>query len=231
MNEYNINNIDKPQQYKVSIILTTTVHVTNETAFQVDKIDRINTYLKSIRSWLKSTNLNIIIVENSGYNFEELKEELKLYKNRFEIITFNEKGPNGYDQFQMHLQSKGGLEINSIHYAFNNSSFLKRSIFVIKITCRFFIDNFENFLNNYELNKYDCLRQHYKNRCEIVGTHIDNFNIIFDKNLFVKNGVYDYHVENVYDYRFTLLNNILICPKFSIEPTQRGGLNEIYTSI
>jgi hypothetical protein len=215
----------------IAIILTTTVHVTTNSAFQVNKQDRINTYVKSILKWLKKTNLNIIVVENSGYIFEELKTELDIYKDRFEIITFNEKGAHGYELFQMHLQSKGGLEINSIHYAFNNSKLLKESKFIIKITGRFFIEYFEHFLNNYDLNKYDCLRQYYKNRCEIVGTHINNFNTIFDKNLFVKNGVYDYHVENVYDYRFTLFNNVLICPKFNIEPTQRGGINEIYTSL
>jgi hypothetical protein len=220
----NINN-------KISIILTTTVHVTSHTAFQVDKDDRINTYIKSILKWLKNTNLNIIVVENSGYTFEELKTELDIYKDRFEIITFNEKGAHGYETFQMHLESKGGLEINSIQYAFDNSIILKQSKFIIKITGRFFIDNFENFLNNYDLNKYNCLRQYYKNRCEIIGTHINNFNTIFNKNLFVKNGVYDYHVENVYDYRFSLFKNVLICPKFNIEPTQRGGLNEIYTSL
>jgi hypothetical protein len=215
----------------ISITLTATVHVTGHTAFQVNKYDRINTYIKSILKWLKNTNLNIIVVENSGYTFEELKTELEIYKDRFEIITFNEKGADGYEEYQMHLTSKGGLEINSIHYAFNNSKFLKQSKFIIKITCRFFIPYFESFLNNYDLNKYNCLRQYYKNRCEIVGTHIDNFHIIFDKNLFVKNGVYDFHVENVYDYRFTLFKNVLVCKKFYIEPTQRGGLNDIYYSL
>jgi len=61
---------------KVSIILTTTVHVTQNSAFQVNKTDRINTYLKSIHLWLKYTDFNIIVVENSGYLFEELDNEL-----------------------------------------------------------------------------------------------------------------------------------------------------------
>ena len=62
----------------ISIILTTTVHVTKNTAFQVDATDRINTYLKSIRLWLKNTKFNIIVIENSGYNFEELNDEFGL---------------------------------------------------------------------------------------------------------------------------------------------------------
>lgn len=230
MNETNINKINEIEKYKVSIILTTTVNVTKNTAFQVNKQDRINTYLKSIRLWLKNTNLNIIVIENSGYEFKELTEELNLYKNRFEIITFKECQSN-YSEFQMHLQSKGGLEINSIQYAYDKSIFLKKSLFIIKITGRFFIDIFESFINNIDLSKFDCLKQRYDYRCEIVGASHKNFNIIFNKNLFIDNGIYDYHVENVYAYRFSLFKNVLVCPIFNIEPTQRGGLNEIYNKL
>ena len=230
MDETNINKIDQHEKYKVSIILTTIVHVTRESSFQVDKQDRINTYLKSIRLWLKNTNLNIIVIENSGYEFKELTEELNLYKNRFEVITFKE-GQSNYSEFQMHLQSKGGLEINSIHYAYNKSNLLKNSLFIIKITGRFFINNFEKFINSVHLSKFDCLKQNYNYRCEIVGTSQKNFDIIFNKNLFINNGIYDYHVENVYAYRFSLFKNVLVCPIFNIEPTQMGGLNEKYNKL
>ena len=148
-----MNENDKTEN-KVSIILTTTVNVTKHSAFQIDKQDRISTYLKSIRLWLKNTNLNIIVIENSGHEFEELTEELHLYKNRFEIITFRESQSN-YPEFQIHLQSKGGLEINSIHYAYNKSIFLKKSLFIIKITGRFFINNFEKFINSIDVSKFD----------------------------------------------------------------------------
>jgi hypothetical protein len=221
---------DNIEIYRVSIILTTTVHVTQNTAFQVNKQERINTYLKSIRSWLRNTNLNIIVIENSGYEFTELADELNLYKDRFEVITYTESQSN-YKEFQMHLQSKGGLEINSIHYAFNISKILNKSSFIIKITGRFFINNFENFINSIDLRNYDCLKQHFNNRCEIVGTSLRNFDTIFNKNLFVNHGKYDYHVENVYTYRYSLFRNVLKCPIFNIEPTQRGGLNEKYSQL
>jgi len=96
---------------KVSIILTTTVHVTKNSAFQVDKMERINTYLKSIHLWLKKTDFNIIVVENSGYSFEELENELKIYKGRFEIHTYNEADIKKNKGRLMHLESKGGCEI------------------------------------------------------------------------------------------------------------------------
>jgi hypothetical protein len=138
----------------VSIILTCTVNVTSLSSFQVNKQDRINTYLRSIKKWLTNTKFNIIVVENSGYDFKELIEDQNKFKDRFEIITFIEK-PENYPTFQMHLESKGGLEINSIHYAYNNSRFLQKSTFIIKITGRFFIKDFENFLNKLHI-KLDC---------------------------------------------------------------------------
>jgi hypothetical protein len=214
----------------ILIILTTTVNVTPNTAFQINKSERINTYLKSINHWLTKTEFKIVLIENSGYEFNELHEEKILYKNRFEIITYNEKDIE-YTGYQMHLASKGGLEINSIHYAYNNSKLLQNITFIIKITGRFFIPEFDTYLNNLNLNQYDCLKQYFNNRCEIVGSHIKNFNIIFNKNLFIENGIYDYHIENVYDYRYTLFKNVLVCPIFNIELTQRGGLNEKYSQL
>jgi hypothetical protein len=213
---------------KVSIILTTTVNVDANSAFQVNPTERINLYIKSLHLWLGRTDFNIILVENSGYPFKELEEEMEKYKNRLEIITFNQQDEIVNKEPQMHLKCKGGLEIESIHYAYNNSEILKKTTFIIKITGRFFVPYFEKFINSINIENYDGLKQNFDFRCEIVGSHIKNFDTIFDRNLFIENGKYDYHVENVYMYRFSLFKNILTCPIFNIEPTQRGGLNEIY---
>lgn len=210
----------------ITLILTTTVHVDSNSAFQVNKNERVSQYIKSIKKWLLYTNLNIVVVEKSNYHFEELQHEQELYKHRFEICTYKEV-PAG----EMHLRSKGGLEISSIHYAYNNSKLIQNSIFIVKITGRFFIPQFEQFINNINVNKYNCLKQNYNNRCEIVGTHIKNFDTIFNKNLFVNNGIYNYHVEDVYDFRFSRFKNVIVCPIFNIEKTQRGGLNECYTTL
>lgn len=209
---------------KICLILTTTVNVTSMTSFQVDKTARINAYLNAITKWLMFTDFKIVVVENSGHAFDELKNQSIMYNDRFEIVSFNQIE----DKHQMHLSSKGGLEIESIHYAYNNSSFVKNSNFVVKITGRFFVPFFNEYINAIDLEKCDCLKQFFNFRCEIVGCNIKHFDNIFNRNLFVKNGIYCYHVENVYEYRFSLYKNVITCPKFKIEPTQRGGLNEIY---
>jgi hypothetical protein len=72
-----------------TIILTSTVNVnpSKDWIFQRDSSLRIQTYLKSILQWLTKTNFNIVLVENSGYSFDELNHEKQFYKHRFEVIT------------------------------------------------------------------------------------------------------------------------------------------------
>jgi len=236
---YILNNLLHNNKYEkfsnlnnnVTILLTSTVNVQNKNyLYQTDKEERLNTYLKSIKQWLNNTTFNIVLVENTGYPFEELSDYLIKYKNRFEIISFEE---NKLDEakYLKNNNSKGASEIFAINYAFNHSKLLQNSIFIIKVTARYFIPELQDYLKNYDLNKYDALRQNNISRCEIVGTHIKNFKKVFDLILIDENGKYNPHVESVYKYRISLLNNIIECKKFNIEPTQRGGLNQIFTEL
>ena len=178
-----------------------TVHVTPNTAFQIDKNERI---------------LDI---------FSRITKRTRVVY-RFELFVYNEAKLD-----EMPLNSKGGLEISAINCAYNNNTKLTQSsLFIIKITSRFFISSFQEFINNINLDEYDGLNQNFNNRCKIVGTHINNFKIMFDKNLFVKNGIYNYNIEDVYDYRLLYLKNNYLYD-FVIEKTQGGGLYEFYTTL
>jgi hypothetical protein len=210
-----------------TIILTSTVNVNYKKSFlfQKDVNSRLETYLSSILQWLNKTNFKIILVENSGYNFDELSNEKELYKDRFEVITFTE---NELLEAK-HLEnddSKGVSEIFAINYAFKNSKIIDSSNFIIKITARYFISELEEYLSEFDLDNYDCLTQNNRNRCEMVGTHYKNFSYIFsDKNIFTG------HVELVYKLRTSVYSNILISKIFNITETQRGGLNEKFNTI
>lgn len=227
------NNISINSNYKnnITILLTSTVNVQNKNyLFQTDKKERLNTYVKSIKQWLNNTSFNIVLVENSGYLFEELNDYLIKYKDRFEIISFEESKLDEA-KYLKNNNSKGESEIFAINYAFNHSKLLQNSTFIIKITARYFIPELHEYLESYDLNKYDALRQNDINRCEIVGTHIKNFKKVFDLKILDENGKYNGHVEAVFRYRISLLNNIITCKKFTIEPTQRGGLNQIFNEL
>jgi hypothetical protein len=207
----------------ITIILTSTVHVNYKKwcLYQTHPEVRIQTYLKSVRQWL-TTQFHIILVENSGYTFPELDEEKKKYKDRFQIVTLDETIE------PVHLRndaSKGASEMFSIHYAFTKT--LIRSSFIIKVTARFFIPELEDYLSQHDLSRYESLTQHDRDRCEMVGCRPDHFHRIF--NIVLDDIDYDGHIEDIWKARTSKGN--LVCQPFQIEPTLRGGYNEVYTTI
>ena len=209
-----------------TIILTSTVNVQNVThLFQTEPNDRIQCYLKSIKNWLYETDLNIVLVENAGYQFNELDKEKEIFKSRFEFISFNEKELQIAEYLQTKQFGKGRHEIFAIYYAYRVSELIKTTNFIIKITSRYYIPEFESFLSSYNLDNFNGLTQNDENRCEIVGSHINNFTEIFS------NEIYDEHVEDVFRSRMKYFPNILKCKIFKIEPTQRGGVPEIFETL
>ena len=214
-----------------TIILTSTVHVCPNKAYlyQIDKEERLQAYLKSALQWIEKTNLNIILVENSGYEYEELRPFLS---NRFEIISFKEDELHDDTDAKRASQysSKGISELFEINYAFNHSKILeKSSSFIVKVTARFFIPELEAFLSRNDLNENDCLTQNNCDRCELVGCTYDNFKKMFC--IYNEEGGFTHHVENLYKQRAFSFNRVLRCDVFQIEPTQRGGAPMIYTDI
>ena len=63
----------------------------------------------------------------------------------------------------------------------------------------------------------------------MVGSHVKNFNQIFNINLLNKNGQYIGHIEDLWKERTSEYTRILICDSFEIEPTQMGGANVVRT--
>jgi hypothetical protein len=208
------------------IILTSTVNVNHNKSwlYQRDMNVRLSIYLKAVKEWLEKTNFKICLVENSGYNFDCLNEYAEKYKDRFDIISFDEK------EEAMHLlfnNSKGASEIFSINYAYNKllkNKKLQNIEYIIKITARFYIPDFYNYLEN---KNFLAIRQNNNNRCEMVGCHISMFYNVFDPNIF--HG----HVESVYKARIDSItkDKVLNCVVFNIESTQRGGANESFNTI
>lgn len=215
----------------ITIILTSTVHIQPKgVLFQKSKEDRINSYIKPIKKWLNNSNFHIILVENTGYTFPELEVDKEFHKDRFEIISFVERNCKEANYLEKD-EGKGSSEMFAINYAFRNSKIIQNSLFVIKITARYYIPYLENYLSKIDLARYDGLCQNDVNRCEMVGSRIDNFPIIFNKYLINDKGEYDQHVENIYKLRMSWFDDILRCNLFDIEPTQRGGVDGIFYTI
>lgn len=221
---------------KKTILLTTTVRI-NENLhwlFQRDKNHRLEIYLKSIKQWLDKTDLNICVVENSGYTFPELDDYKEKYRDRFEILGYDE---NTYEETK-HLKdsvSKGQCELYALNYAYDNSRLIAESFFIIKITGRYFIPGFEKYLSNVDLSKYDTMQQNNNDRCELVGVSKYYFKTIFDKKMSYPNGgAFMPHMESFLCYQIgmcILKKRKLTCPLFEIEETLGGGNNEPFTNI
>ena len=155
-------------------------------------------------------------------NIDELEKEKILFKHRFEVIVFNEKNVNE----SIFINEGTGIhELFAINYAFNHSILLPSSFFIIKITARFYIPDFEEYLSTYNLTNYDCIVQNDRNRCELVGCKYKYFSHIF--SMCINNN----YIESEYKNKTSIYKNILICKLFTIDATQRGGVNQIYTTI
>jgi hypothetical protein len=215
----------------VTILLTTTVNVNQRLYYQnVEQrsdIERKNYYLKSIKQWLEKTNLNIVVVENSGYTYPELNNEKMTYKDRFELITFNENDEED-SKYLEEYHDKGAHEFYSIDYAIKKSEFIKKSNFLIKITGRYYVPDFQEFIMNQPLDNYVALRQNDNNRCEIVGSHINYINEIFNRHIEDK-GMW---AETEWLNRIQKYGDkVLVCPIFKIEETQQGSNNRKVTEL
>lgn len=204
------------------ILLTSTVNVNKNKIclYQTDNTQRKDAYLKSIKNWISFTKFYITVIENSDYDFPELKQIIDQYSYRFEYIKYNE----AIYKYVYNISSKGVSELCAINHALMHSTFLKSAKFIIKITARYYIPELESFLNTINLNAYECLVQHDIDRCEMVGARHDCFDTVFKFTKEID------HIEDYYKNTAATLKT-LKCKKFFIEPTQRGGANELYISI
>lgn len=206
----------------ICILLTMTININKNINFLklTNSNKRKSIYLNSIIRWLNETNFKIVIIENSGYDFKELENYKKEFSDRFEIISFNQSELLEAN-YLIGNNSKGAHEFFSINYAYLNSKLIPKSKFIIKITGRYFIKDLENFLNSINIDNYKAIRQYQFYRCELVGSHINNFNYIFNKDIKINNDIVEYEWSD----RINKLNkdSVIICPLFKIDPTISGG--------
>ena len=217
----------KNRKNNIGILLTCTVIINNDIRQLIlrNSETRKNIYIKSIKQWLEKTNFPIVVVENSNYNFPELNMEKELYKDRFEIISFEGTTKKHCEKI-IEKDSKGIYELFSIIYAYEHSSLLRNLDYIIKVTGRYFVPNLEDNLNNMNQNIYKVVQQKNSYRCEIIGVHKSVFKTIFDIN--------DVHSHIEYTYRNRLnkyKNEKWILPTLKIEPTINGGFGKYVSEL
>lgn len=188
------------------ILLTTCINTING-----DINERLNLYLNVINEYLNKTNLSIYVVESSGYNFPEFKNNPRIIVHSFK--STREK------------VNSSVLEAESILSAINNLN-LSNYEYIIKITGRYYIPNLTKLINdipeNADLffqNKHDHVDKFQNSEifgCKIKYMYlicnqiIDNDPVLFESVL----------------YAFSLDKNFVIYrfPEIKLEkPVTRGG--------
>jgi len=212
---------------KCTILLTCTVNVGSQVGnlYQKNKKDRLGVYLKSIRRWLNETALTVVVVENSGYTFPELKHERKKFCRRLEIITFLE-GNHTHAAYLSTATSKGWHEFYAINMAMRYSCVLRKSDFIVKVTGRYFVPGLEAILRSKPQN-IKALRQSNPQRCEIVGASIVEFGKVFYYR--TMKDIVEFEWEErilAYDSK-----DVLTLPELTIPSTPQGGTLDTVISL
>ena len=200
--------MSRKNRIKWGIVLTTTVNVHKVGLKQKNKEERIKTYLASIHQWLL-TDLPIIVVENSGYTFPELKG------TRAEVITFKSMDDVDFLHFMkfLKLNEKGLYELRAIRYACEHSKLLKKCTHFMKVTGRYFIPSLESILKKLPYST-KAVRQH--NAYELLGCRKDYIDTIFDYIIVDKNNkIVKNSIEKIYHDRISSIPHVVL-PMMSI---------------
>lgn len=91
--------------------------------------ERRNEYLKAIEFYLNNTNSNVLIVDNSGYDFSR-----DIKNNRFESLSY-------IGEEKDEIFGKGYCETKILMYGFAHSEFIKTASQIVKVTGRHIIKN------------------------------------------------------------------------------------------
>ena len=115
-------------------------------------LTRLEDYKISLIKWLKNNATNkILVVENSGYDLSELKKVANDFK-KTKKIEFLSIDTNNY--FSPEL-GKGYGESLILKEAAESSTLLKESESFIHVSGRYYIKNFKNYLNEFDLSEAD----------------------------------------------------------------------------
>ena len=200
----------------IVLILTSTINIGDRVSYllMTDPGERLKIYEKAINSWINDSSFKIVLVENSGHKFENLPKDPRL-----EIISYT---PEGEDKKKLDKHAdKGAHELHSINYAIKNSKIIKnmKDGFVIKITGRYYIPNFEKILKDTITDSTEFITQNNRMRCEIIGCKLNLADKLFEFKMI---GQMEADMKKLID-KLGNEKTINKLPKIPIPPTLTGG--------
>jgi len=134
---------------------------------RVSEIDRLNDYKETFNKWCNNKLVDkIIFIENSGYDLSFFKNKAKDFpQKKIEIISSNLN-----NTFEKKL-GKGYGEYLCFKEVIDKSKIYKNTEFFIKITGRYYVNNYTKFFNEFKKKKpdiYICI----KNNLSFAESHV-----------------------------------------------------------
>ena len=199
------------------VLLTTCVNPLNKNYNNHHEIRfRRDLYTHQLKHWLNETNLQIVVVESSGYTFPDVQHE------RLTVISFT---------IDKKCDSSSQYEARSLMYAMDkikDLDFFSPCTHILKVTGRYFLKNVENVLSNAEQN-LDLYLQYWRHdgrtwqNTEYFGIRkellLEMLEPIIDIGL-IENCLFHYSLTKKYCFIGKFPNNI-----------PRGGDKKLYTEL
>ena len=152
-----------------TILLTGAIDI-KDTPFakSIPKNTRLNEYIKAISYMLeKHGNLNFVYIDSSNYNLKLKNPEFKKFSN-FESLSFSA-------QDIVIKKGKGAGELLSIDYALDNSLFLQKSNYIMKLNGKYKLLNLKKIIN----------KINFENKSSIIYGEFRSYNSWFDSRCFL----------------------------------------------
>ena len=158
----------KGKNFNFSLILTACIKPINMPFLErTSEIDRLDDYKKTFTRWCKNKFVErIIFIENSGYDLSFFQETSKKFPNKtIEIISSNLN-----NTFEKGL-GKGYGEFLCLKEVFENSKIANNTDYYLKVTGRYYIENFDKIFQEFKKMKSDiyvCI----KNNLTYADSHV-----------------------------------------------------------
>jgi len=190
----NVDNFENDNSNKWMVLLTMCVDRFKK-GDEDDMEQRTQLYRTQLQKWLEKTNLPIFAVESSN-NANFLKE----IADKNERLTYYVFDPN-------EAVSSSVGEIKSLQYALQNmkeNDIYNRSSHILKITGRYYLDDFENKANALEQGKDLYIQKHratnFQNseyfgmKKDVMNEFVDNF----DMSILMEDNLYKFSLNKEY---------------------------------
>ena len=162
-------------EFNFALIITATINPKKIPFLKrTSQHDRLNDYISSFNKWCKSPFIkDIIFVENSGYDLSFFRECSKHYpKKRIEIISTDKN--NSFDK----KLGKGYGEYLCFNEIIKKSNLIKKNNFFLKVSGRYFVKNFKQFIQEFLKYKPD-MYVNLKDNLKFADSHIFGGSTIF----------------------------------------------------